>query len=118
MFELVPPVPYIYKAKIVNIVDGDTFDAVIDVGFKMTTKQRLRLLGVNTAETNSKDEAQRALAIAAKEFGIANLLNKDVILSTAKSDAFGRYLASVIFDGSKDYATVLLNEKLAIPYKG
>lgn len=109
--------PYIYKAKITNIVDGDTFDAVVDVGFKMTTVQRLRLLGVNTAEVNSKVESERQLALEAKQYGIDNLLNKEVIINTAKSDSFGRYLASIVVEG-KDYATLLLNEKLAVYFKG
>lgn len=60
--------PYIYKAKIINVVDGDTVDATIDVGFKMTTVQRLRLLGINTPEKNSKDIFEKSRAIIAKDW--------------------------------------------------
>ena len=42
---------YQYKAKIDRIVDGDTMDIVIDLGFKITTNQRIRLKGINTPET-------------------------------------------------------------------
>src|SRR5574342_702053 len=88
-------VPYFYKATVVNIVDGDTIDAVIDVGFKMTTTQRLRLLGVDTPEINSKDEALREAARTAKAWLAEVLLHEAVIIHTVKSDAFGRYLADV-----------------------
>ena len=42
---------YIYKAKVERVVDGDTIDVVIDLGFKVTTHQRIGLQGINTPET-------------------------------------------------------------------
>lgn len=109
-------VPYIYKAKVINVVDGDTVDAVIDVGFKLTTTMRLRLLGVNAAEMTSKDEAQRVLAKAAKDYLVQELLGKSVLIKTEKSDAFGRYLATITID-ARDINQELLEKSLAVPFK-
>ncbi|MEK6882381.1 MAG: thermonuclease family protein [Nanoarchaeota archaeon] len=110
---------YLYKAKIINIVDGDTIDAEIDVGFKLKTVQRLRLLGVNTAETHSKDLDQKLLAKQATEF-TSKLLDKNVIIQTEKSDAFGRYLAKVFYIENgieKDLSNELLVLNLAKVFK-
>jgi micrococcal nuclease len=108
--------PYIYKARITNVVDGDTVDAVIDVGFKMTTTQRLRLAGIDTAELTSKDPVERASAQEAKLFLIQELLNKDVIIKTEKADAFGRYLATIYLSDVNVNETMLA-KNLALPYK-
>jgi micrococcal nuclease len=110
-------VPYVYKAKITNVVDGDTVDAVIDVGFKLTTTLRLRLLGVDTAELTSKDPVERAKAQEAKLYLIQELLNKSVTIRTEKSDVFGRYLAAIDVDG-RDFNNELLEKGLAVPFKG
>lgn len=86
---------YSYKAKIINIVDGDTVDAEIDVGFKIKIIHRLRLLHIDTEEMNSKDTQLKELAKAAKTYLIENLLNQTVTIQTHKSDSFGRYLAEI-----------------------
>lgn len=107
---------YDYNAKIINVVDGDTVDAEIDLGFKMTTIQRLRLNRVNTKEMHDADPAKRKLAEDAKKFMIDTLLNQHVIIITHKSDAFGRWLAEV-FLNEKNINDVLLESDLAVPYK-
>lgn len=90
---------YTYKAVIVKIIDGDTIDADIDVGFKVRTIQRLRLLGVDCPEMNGPDKETGLLA---KAFAIGAVLGKPVVLMTTKADAFGRYLADVMYmDGDK-----------------
>jgi len=106
---------YDYNAKIINVVDGDTVDAQIDLGFRMTTVQRLRLNRVNTKEMHDKDPAKRKLAEDAKKYMTETLLNQNVVIVTHKSDAFGRWLAEV-FLNNKNINDVLLESDLAIPY--
>lgn len=112
---------YTYKAHITAIVDGDTVDAIVDVGFRLTAKLRLRLLGINTPELHSADAGIRKLAQDAKVAVAVALLDKDVIIKTQKSDAFGRYLASIFVlqaDGSwLDFNADLLVRGLAVPFK-
>lgn len=107
---------YEYSATVVNVVDGDTVDAIIDVGFKMTTKQRLRLNRINTLEVHDPDPVKRALAMEAKKYMIDTLLGEKVIVKTQKSDAFGRWLAEVYLQ-DVNINSVLLETNLAIPYK-
>lgn len=97
---------YRYNAKIINIVDGDTVDAEIDVGFKIKITHRLRLLHVDTEEINSPDSQLRELAATAKGYLLDNLLNRTVNIQTHKADSFGRYLAEIYIDD------VHLNEQL------
>lgn len=90
-------IEYKYKAKVTNIVDGDTIDAEIFLGFRMTTTQRLRLVGIDSAELNAKDPAEKEKAQYAKAFLEGRILNQTVIIETHKSDSFGRYLADIWF---------------------
>ena len=50
---------YEYRAKLVRVVDGDTVDALIDCGFSLFTRQRIRLLGINTPECRTRDKEEK-----------------------------------------------------------
>ena len=66
---------YIYKAKCERVVDGDTIDAIIDLGFDTWKKIRIRLVGVNAAESRTRDLEEKARGLAAKAF-VKDILNK------------------------------------------
>jgi len=57
---------YKYKAKLVRIVDGDTLDVMIDLGFKTWVKKRVRLHGINAYESRTRDKVEKAKGLAAK----------------------------------------------------
>jgi len=101
-------IPYIYKAKIVNVVDGDTVDAEVDLGFKIIMKQRFRLLGVDTPELRGLT-ADKEGAILAKQYTTDMLLGKTVIMNTYKSDSFGRWLAVIEVDGVNFNESLIAN---------
>lgn len=91
---------YQYRAKITNVVDGDTIDATLDFGFRLQAEVRLRLVGVNTPELHASDPAVRAAAHAAQAATLEWVAGGQPIdwpfhIETAKTDAFGRYLADV-----------------------
>lgn len=111
---------YLYAAKITNVVDGDTIDAIVDLGFKTSMDMRLRLYGVNTPEIHSTDEAERERAKAAKQFVSDALLNKDVLIKTHKVDKYGRYLAEVFLDEARTQTVnkALIAEGHAVEYWG
>jgi endonuclease YncB( thermonuclease family) len=100
-----------HNGKIVNVVDGDTFDCIVDLDFNLTIKIRIRLYGVNCPEMDRKNPA----GLAAKEFAQKMLIEKSIILNYLKHDSFGRCLCSVWID-NKDFAGILLSEGLAVPY--
>ena len=59
---------YIYRVKkITNVVDGDTIDVDIDLGFNISYSQRVRLAGIDTPESRTKDLREKALGLESKE---------------------------------------------------
>lgn len=95
---------YIYKAIVTKVVDGDTFDLQIDLGFDVKVKQRIRLNGADAYETSLRGgttEEEKRKGIEAKEFLIDRIFNKEVIIETVKDKKgkYGRYLANVCIDG-------------------
>ncbi|MCE4564192.1 thermonuclease family protein [Maribellus sp. CM-23] len=91
---------YTYRAKVDRVVDGDTLDLVIDLGFKITTLQRIRLRGINTPETYNvkKDSEEYKSGMEAKEYVLKRMEeNKyEVIVETNKDvGKFGRYIGVI-----------------------
>ena len=77
---------YEYKVKeVVKVVDGDTIDVVIDLGFDLSKKERVRLAGIDTPESRTRDLEEKKLGLEAKEHLATNLTNaKQLIISTEK----------------------------------
>lgn len=107
---------FIFNAVIYNVVDGDTVDALIDLGFGIYTKQRFRLSGINTSELNSKDTSEREKATKAKDYLISEVLGKEVIIHSKSKDKYGRYLAD-IYVNDLNINDLLLNKGLAEVYE-
>ena len=107
---------YIYNAKITNVVDGDTVDMTVGLGFNTYINERFRLAHIDTAELNSSDPELRKLATDAKLFMIA-YMNLDVTIKSYKKDKYGRFLAEIYLPGdTESLNTKLLNAGLAKPY--
>lgn len=109
---------YFYKAKVTRVVDGDTLDIVIDLGFRASMQLRVRLARIDTAEMNSKDPEQREKALRAASFLASQVEGKSVYIKTSKSDLYGRWLAEVYLDEScsESMSDRLLSEGLAKLY--
>lgn len=90
---------YSYRARCVKVVDGDTVDCDVDLGFHITTRVRVRLAGINAPELNSPNAEHRTLANEAKNHLIDSILNKDILLETSKTEKYGRYLGSITCGG-------------------
>lgn len=84
---------YVYRAKLVRVVDGDTFDAMIDLGFDTWIKRRIRLKGVDTWESRTRDKAEKKKGLAAKARTKEILLDVscDSGLCRLKSHGTGKY---------------------------
>lgn len=92
---------YEYRCVLDRVVDGDTIDVSIDLGFKVWLhKERVRLLGIDTPESRTRNLEEKALGLAAKEH-LKKLLPKRFIIKTSKDGKgkFGRILAEPIVDG-------------------
>lgn len=91
-----------YKATVTEIVDGDTVEVVIDMGFGVSYRDKLRLLDFDAPETfRPCCEEERQLGIICKNSLTSSVLNKTVVLRTFKQETekYGRILAQIFVDG-------------------
>ena len=110
---------YEYKATIRKIVDGDTCDVDIDLGFDVWLRdQRIRLHGIDTPECRTRNKREKAHGLLAKEYvQKALVVGRTYVLTTKEKGKFGRFLGE--FKTGKGAITKLLvKERLAVPYTG
>lgn len=93
-----------YVKEVTNVVDGDTIDVVIDLGFDISFTSRVRLAGIDTPESRTTNKAEKALGLESKEYlKKAIKAAKTVVIKTEKMDSsekYGRILGWVYLDGS------------------
>jgi micrococcal nuclease len=101
-----------YVKKVTNVVDGDTIDVEIDLGFSISFSSRVRLAGIDTPESRTSDKAEKVLGLESKEYLKSKIKDaKSVVIKTEKMDSsekYGRILGWVYLDGSK----VSINEQM------
>jgi len=114
---------YEYSATLKRLIDGDTMDLIIDLGFKMTTEQRIRLKGIDTPEIwrQKKNSEEYKNGMKAKTY-VENRLkeNRNIIkIRTEKEPGvYGRYIAEVMLsDSDISLNEELLRKGLAKPWK-
>lgn len=108
---------FTYKATVVRVLDGDTAELVIDLGFTVQWKSTCRFYGINTPELRSKDVDEKAKAIAAREFTKAHLNIGDVIIIKSRElDKYGRPLVDIYCgkDNSIHLNALLIEQGLAV----
>ena len=101
-----------YVKKVNKIVDGDTIDVDIDLGFSISFSSRVRLAGIDTPESRTTDKMEKALGIESKNY-LKKAIDesKTVVIKTEKMDSsekYGRILGWVFLDGSE----VSINQKM------
>jgi len=118
-----------YRVKIVRVVDGDTVDVDIDLGFGVWLKnERVRLLGIDTPESRTRDKEEKVYGLKAKEF-LKEQLKKGAILKTHKDGKgkFGRILGEFIveyeeYDGTmtvrRNVNQFMIEKHHAVAYHG
>ena len=115
-----------YFCKVTRVVDGDTIDVEVDLGFDIIHRARVRMMGIDTPESRTRNKAEKVLGLASKARLKELLTNRRVRLETSKEGKgkFGRILATVWTSDKKGVEEYLnINEKLieeghARPYFG
>ena len=112
-----------FVKEIKNVVDGDTIDVVIDLGFDILFASRVRLAGIDTPESRTTDKAEKALGLEAKEYLKKQLKDaKSVVIRTEKMDSsekYGRILGWVYVNGeSESVNNRMINDGYAWGYLG
>ena len=112
---------YEYKIKEVSrIVDGDTVDIVIDLGFSLTKKERVRLAGIDTPECRTRDLEEKQMGLEAKAFLTRRLADGEpsgLKVKTEKDGKYGRMLGT-IFVGSQNINEEMVYRGFAWEYDG
>ncbi len=101
---------YAYKAQLVRVVDGDTVDAMIDLGFDVWVKRRIRFMGVDTWECRTRNKEEKKRGLKAKAY-TKDMLEADKGIFTLKSYGVGKYgrvLGELFIKGHKDSLNDLL----------
>ena len=101
---------YHYKAFVTRVVDGDTFDAQVDLGFGIYYRMRFRLKGIDTPETwRPSCDAEREHGQKATEFVHELIGGKEITIQTFKMGIYGRYECDVLL-GPKTLSQILKEE--------
>jgi micrococcal nuclease len=112
------PDAFVYNATLERIVDGDTFDCSLDLGFDVKLhKQRVRLNGIDTPESRTRDLAEKKLGLAAKERLKELCVGKIKIRSLGKGK-YGRILGIPYTEDGKDICQMLIDGGHAVEYHG
>jgi micrococcal nuclease len=117
---------YEYKARVIRVIDGDTVELLVDLGFGVHKKDKFRIYGIDTPEvryrrrglTDEEWEAEKLAGKAASAYASELLpLDAEVIVHTHKDDQgkYGRYLAEIKI-GEMDYAEEMIKAGHAQPY--
>ena len=112
-----------FVEEVKNVVDGDTIDVVIDLGFDILFASRVRLAGIDTPESRTTDKAEKALGLEAKEYLKKQLKDaKSVVIRTEKmnsSEKYGRILGWIYINGeSESINNKMINDGYAWGYLG
>ncbi len=104
---------YEYRVKkVTNVVDGDTIDVDLDLGFNISYSQRVRLAGIDTPESRTSDKFEKVLGLEAKEYLKSKVKDaKLVVIKTElpdSSEKYGRILGWVYVDGN----TISVNDEM------
>jgi micrococcal nuclease len=110
-----------YKCKILRVVDGDTVDVDIDLGFGIWMhKERVRLLGIDTPESRTRDKEEKKFGLLSKEYVKSHYpVGSMAILRTHKDKTgkFGRILGELVWEDST-INKIMVDEHYAVLYNG
>ena len=107
---------YIYRGKLERVIDGDTVDAMIDVGFDIWIKKRIRFMGIDTWESRTRNLEEKKLGLAAKDrlIELLNEVSSKPGYFRIKSHGVGKYgrVLGELFIMDKDGNVININETL------
>ena len=110
--------PFVYNAILERVIDGDTIDVTLDLGFNVfLKKQRCRLAGIDTPESRTRDLAEKKLGLEAKA-RLTELCGERLKIKSLGREKFGRILAIPYTNDNEDICQILIQENHAVEYWG
>ena len=116
--------PYIYRIRTISkVVDGDTIDADIDLGFDISLSKRIRLAGIDTPESRTTNAKEKAMGLESKEWLKKALEGaKDILIKTELPDStekYGRIIGHLFINGQEtSLNNQMIEEGYALAYDG
>ena len=116
--------PYIYRIKqVLKVVDGDTIDASIDLGFDISLEKRIRLAGIDTPESRTTNVKEKAMGLESKDWLKKTLEGaKDILIKTELPDStekYGRIIGHLFINGQEtSLNNQMITEGYALAYDG
>ena len=111
-----------YKATVDRVIDGDTIDVVLDLGFDISYRGRIRFEGINAPESRTRDAVEKQAGLAAKRYveDWINGLERRVIIQTSLDDRgkYGRILGRILNDEGECLNDEMVSLGHATPYHG
>ena len=112
------PDAFVYQAELDRVIDGDTIDVILDLGFNVKLhKQRIRLAGIDTPESRTRNLAEKKLGLAAKA-RLAELCTGKIRVKSLGKGKYGRILGIPYTEDGKDICKILIKEGHAVAYDG
>jgi micrococcal nuclease len=116
---------YEYRVHVLRVVDGDTVDVDIDLGFGIWLRnERVRIMGIDTPESRTRDKVEKIFGLAAK-YKLKELLGKTAILKTQVNKdgedmkgKFGRVLGDFVAPDGRMVTEIMIEEGYCVPYFG
>jgi micrococcal nuclease len=110
---------YEYNCNVKRVVDGDTVDVIIDLGFDISYSSRVRLFGIDTPESRTRDKDEKARGLISKDFLKSYLDKGSVVIRTRKDKKgkFGRILGEMIVEDT-NINELMIKEHHAVKYHG
>ena len=110
---------YEYNCEVKRIVDGDTVDVVIDLGFDIHYSSRVRLYGIDTPESRTRNKDEKVRGLMSKKYLTDALSKGQVVIKTYKDKKgkFGRVLGEM-YVADKNINLMMVDDHLAVKYKG
>jgi len=112
---------YEYKVKeVTKVVDGDTIDVIVDLGFSLYKKERCRVAGIDTPESRTRNKKEKVYGLEAKAYLQGLLENaENLVVRTEKDGKFGRMIGHLYCDNIEGSINEhLIEAGYAVPYNG
>ena len=110
--------PFVYNAILDRVVDGDTIDVVLDLGFSVKLhKQRVRLAGIDTPESRTRNLEEKALGLKAKD-RLIEICSQSFKVQSLGKGKYGRILGIPYTEDGKSVCQMLIDEGHAVEYWG
>ena len=112
---------YQYNVKVVRVIDGDTIDVDIDLGFNtVLVKQRVRLYGIDTPESRTRDKEEKKRGLISKDYLISKCpVGSNIVLQSHERGKFGRILGEIFeYNKTESINKEMCREGYAVPYYG